>query len=107
QAVYRFSPSHETVVGNVMFGSFTAILSTPCTFGMFFGLLIWASAQPGWIGTALLMTVGAGMAAPYLVLSAIPEVAGRLPRCGPWSEIGKHPMAVMVLAVAAYSARQF
>ena len=40
--IYQFSPRHDTYVGNFLFGILTAALSTPCTFGMFVGLLTWA-----------------------------------------------------------------
>jgi thiol:disulfide interchange protein DsbD len=91
-AVYRFAPRHDTYLGNFLFGILTAILSTPCTFGMFFGLLIWASGQPAAIGLSLMIMVGIGMAFPYFVLSAFPEVARRMPRTGPWAELVKQMM---------------
>src|SRR5207249_1206323 len=41
-SIYRITPRHDTYTGNFLFGVLTAVLSTPCTFGMFFGLMIWA-----------------------------------------------------------------
>ncbi len=102
--VYRFTPTHETYTGNFLFGAFTALLSTPCTAPMFVGLLAWAGAQPRWVGVTEVMVVGLGMASPYLVLSALPEVARRLPRTGPWSELVKQLMGFLILAVAVYFA---
>src|SRR5215212_10597875 len=65
-AVYRFTPRHDTYVGNFLFGILTAVLSTPCTFGMFLGLLTIALAQSSpWVGASLITTVGVGMAFPY------------------------------------------
>jgi thiol:disulfide interchange protein len=106
-AAYRFTPREDTYVGNFLFGIFTALLSTPCTFGMFVGLLAWALTQPAAIGTALLVTVGAGMAFPYLVLSAFPELARRFPRTGPWAELVKQMMGFLLLGTAVYFARPF
>ena len=106
-AAYRFTPRHDTYVGNFLFGIFTALLSTPCTFGMFVGLLAWALTQPAAVGTALLVTVGAGMAFPYLVLSAFPELARRFPRTGPWAELVKQMMGFLLLGTAVYFARPF
>lgn len=105
--VYRFTPSHETYIGNFLFGILTAILSTPCTFGMFLGLLVWAAAQPAALGTALVMTVGVGMALPYFILAAFPELARRFPRTGPWAEIVKQMMGFLLLATAIYFGRRF
>lgn len=102
--VYRYVPTHTSWSGNFLFGGFTAILSTPCTAPMFVGLLLWAAGQPTWVGIGAVMTVGAGMASPYLVLAAFPQLARRLPRTGAWSELLKQFMAVLLLAVAAWFA---
>lgn len=103
--VYRITPRHDTYMGNFLFGILTAVLSTPCTFGLFFTLLVWAAAQPPVIGVSMLMSVGLGMAFPYLVLSAFPELARRFPRTGPWSEVVKQMMGFWILAVALYFAQ--
>jgi thiol:disulfide interchange protein len=106
-AIYRWTPRHDTYVGNFLFGILTAALSTPCTFGMFVGILTWALTQPSWIGMSLITMVGVGMAFPYFLLSAFPEVARRLPRTGPWAELVKQMMAFLLLATAVYFARPF
>lgn len=105
--VYSVTPRHDTYTGNFLFGILTAVLSTPCTFGLFFALLTWASAQPAAVGVAMLMVVGAGMAFPYLVLSALPELARKIPRAGAWSEVVKQMMAFLLLATAAYFGKMF
>jgi len=102
---YRFTPRHDTYTGNFLFGVLTAALSTPCTFGMFVFLLTWALSQPASIGVALIMTVGVGMAFPYFVLSAFPEVARNFPRTGPWAEVVKQMMGFLLLAAAVYFAQ--
>jgi thiol:disulfide interchange protein len=106
-AIYRFTPRHDTYIGNFLFGILTAALSTPCTFGMFVGLLAWALTQPVVIGGALITTVGIGMAFPYLVLSAFPEMARKFPRTGPWAELVKQMMGFLLLGTAIYFARPF
>jgi thiol:disulfide interchange protein DsbD len=74
---------------------------------MFVGLLAWAITQPPAIGVLILVTVGAGMAFPYFVLSALPEVARRFPRTGPWAELVKQMMGFLLLLAAVYFARPF
>ena len=106
-SVYAITPRHDTYVGNFLFGILTAALSTPCTFGMFVGLLTWALAQPAAIGAALVTTVGVGMAFPYLLLSAFPEMARRFPRTGPWAELVKQMMGFLLIGTAVYFARPF
>jgi thiol:disulfide interchange protein DsbD len=100
--VYNLSPRHDTYTGNFLFGMLTAVLSTPCTFGVFAGLLTWALTQPAWIGSVVLVTVGVGMASPYFVLSLFPEAARRFPRTGPWAALVKQEMGFVLLAMAVY-----
>lgn len=101
-SIYSITPRHDTYVGNFLFGILTAALSTPCTFGMFVGLLAWALSQPPSVGVALVMMVGVGMAFPYFVLSAFPQIARNFPRAGPWAEVVKQSMGFLLLATAVY-----
>jgi thiol:disulfide interchange protein DsbD len=71
---------------------------------MFVGLLAWALTQPAVVGVALIMMVGVGMAFPYFVLSAFPEVARKFPRGGAWGEVVKQFMGFLLLATAVYFA---
>ena len=108
RALYRVSPRHDTYWGNFLLGIFTALLSTPCTFGMFVGLLAWAIAlNSPLLGIMMLWMVGLGMAFPYLMLSAFPEAARRFPRSGPWGELVKQMMGFLLLLAAVYFARPF
>src|SRR6185436_11774720 len=81
--VYEFTPKHDTYIGNFLFGILTAVLSTPCTFGMFLGLLVWATYQPPVLGTSLVMTVGLGRAAPYQARPSSPAMC-RAPAADTW-----------------------
>lgn len=107
RGLYNISPNHQTYLGNFEFGILTALLSTPCTFGIFVGLLAWAITQPQAVGIGILITVGVGMAAPYFILSALPELARRFPRTGPWAELVKQMMGFLLLVAAVYFARPF
>ncbi|MEL7238420.1 MAG: cytochrome c biogenesis protein CcdA, partial [Planctomycetota bacterium] len=93
------------IAGNIAAGAFTAILSTPCTFGLFLGILIWAGAQPTWLGVLTIIVVGVGMASPYTLLSAFPGIARSLPQSGRWSEVVKQATGFILLGVAVYFAR--
>ncbi|HEV2292348.1 MAG TPA: thioredoxin family protein [Tepidisphaeraceae bacterium] len=101
-SLYGVDPRQDTIGGNVVFGAFTAILATPCTAPLLPPLLLWASTQPGYVGVPAMLLVGVGMALPYLLLSATPELARRFPQTGPWSELFKQMMGFMLLAAAAY-----
>ena len=101
---YSFEPRHDTYSGNFLLGALTAILATPCTAPLLPPLLLWASSQRAYVGVPAFLMVGVGMASPYLILSATPELARRFPRTGPWSELFKQMMGFMLLAAAAYFA---
>ena len=101
---YSFEPRHDTVSGNFLLGAVTAILATPCTAPLLPPLLLWAASKPAALGVPAFLMVGVGMASPYLLLSATPELARRFPRTGPWSELFKQMMGFMLLAAAAYFA---
>jgi thiol:disulfide interchange protein len=103
-SLYAVDPRKDTVGGNLVFGAFTAILATPCTAPLLPGLLLWASTQPSYVGVPAMLLVGVGMAIPYLILSATPELAKKFPRTGPWPELFKQMMGFMLLAVAVYFA---
>ena len=47
-------------------------------------------------------SIGIGMGAPYLLLSANPKMVDRIPRTGPASELVKQVMGLLLLAAAAY-----
>jgi thiol:disulfide interchange protein DsbD len=102
--VYSFSPRHDTYVGNFEWGVLTAILSTPCTGPLFPPLMLWAQSQPTYVGLPAVMMVGVGMASPYIILSAFPELARKFPRVGPWAELFKQMMGFMMLGAAVFFA---
>jgi thiol:disulfide interchange protein DsbD len=102
--VYSISPRHDTLLGNFEWGALTAILSTPCTGPLFPPLMLWAQSQPIGVGVSAMLMVGVGMASPYIILSAFPELARKFPRVGPWAELFKHMMGFMLLGAAVFFA---
>ena len=102
QFVYMVNPQHETSTGSFMFGILTAVLSTPCTAPFMGAAAAWAAFQPAPVTMGTFAAIGAGMALPYLLLSANPKWISKLPRTGPGSELVKHVMGLLMLAVAAF-----
>ncbi len=103
-SLYGLNFRHDTLSGNFLWGALTALLSTPCTAPMFAGLVTWSIGQPIAMGVAAMLSVGIGMALPYLFLSAFPELARSFPRTGPASELVKQAMAFPLLGTAAWLA---
>ena len=100
--VYRFNPSQESVPGSFGFGIMTAVLSTPCTAPFMGAAAAWAATQSAGTTHITFAAIGAGMAFPYLVLSASPDLVKKMPKSGPASELIKQVMGLLMLAAAAY-----
>jgi len=100
--VYGIETRHDTVPGSVGFGVMTAVLSTPCTAPLMGAAAAWATTQPHSTLFAVFTSIGLGMALPYLVLSAFPNLVRNMPKTGPASELIKQVMGLLLLAAAAY-----
>jgi thiol:disulfide interchange protein len=81
-------------------GLLAAVLSTPCSFGILAASFAWAQTQPLKTATIVIMLIGAGMAAPYAVLTAIPGLMRRLPSPGRWMELFKQAVGFVLLMIA-------
>lgn len=102
QAVYRVSPRHDTLAGSFLFGIMTAILGLPCFAPFMGGATAAALTVSPWVALATFGAIGAGMAFPYLVLSARPKWIDIIPRTGPASELIKQVMGLLLVAAAAF-----
>ncbi len=103
QWVHGIQASHESAGGSFVMGIMTAVLSTPCTAPLMGAAAGWA-ATSGDLATVLTVfgAIGAGMAFPYVVLSAYPQMARSMPRSGPASDLVKQVMGLLLLAAAAF-----
>jgi thiol:disulfide interchange protein len=89
---------------NFFSGILIAVLSTPCTIGIFAAVIAVAIAAGSLLGSLILCFVGVGMALPWLVLSAFPEATQRFPRTGPWPSVVKQMTAFLLIATAIFFA---
>src|SRR5690606_22644146 len=80
----------------------TAVLSTPCTAPFMGAAAAWAATQAASTTFRTFAAIGVGMALPYLVLAAFPQLVARVPRTGPGNELLKQVMGLLMLAAAAY-----
>jgi thiol:disulfide interchange protein len=94
--------SREGFSGAFFKGAFATILATPCSgpfLGPVFGYLL---KQPPYMAYLIFGAVGLGMASPYLVIGAFPELIRFLPKPGRWMETVKELMAFLLLATMLY-----
>lgn len=102
QSVAGIDFRHDTIGGSVGFGVMTAVLSTPCTAPLMGAAAAWAATQTPWIVLIVFGAIGFGMALPYFILSAYPQLVSRVPKSGPPSDLVKQTMGLLLLAAAAY-----
>jgi thiol:disulfide interchange protein DsbD len=100
--IYIINPEQDTLKGSFGLGILAAILSTPCTAPFMGAAAAWAATQPPASTLATFAAIGAGMALPYLVLSAKPAWVEKMPKSGQASELIKQVMGLFMLAAAAY-----
>ena len=96
------SGSGQGYVGTIGMGFLAAILSTPCSFGILAAAFAWAQGQSLLPATIVIMFIGVGMGAPYLILTSIPGLLEKLPKPGRWMELFKQTVGFILLGIAAW-----
>ncbi|MFZ5426312.1 MAG: protein-disulfide reductase DsbD family protein [Thermodesulfobacteriota bacterium] len=77
-------PDHHPRSQAFATGFLATLLATPCSGPFLGGVLAWTLMQPVPVVAAVFAGIGLGMASPYLVLAARPELTRFVPRPGPW-----------------------
>lgn len=94
--------SKEGASGAFFNGILATALATPCSAPFLAGALGFAFAQPAPIIVLMFLSVGAGLAAPYVILSFQPAWLKFLPKPGAWMERFKNAMGFPMLATAIW-----
>lgn len=89
-------------LGSFGMGALATVLATPCSGPFLGGAIAWAAMQPTLLILLTFFTIGLGMALPYVLLVAQPQLLKRLPRPGPWMETWKQGMALVMFGVTIY-----
>ena len=83
-------------------GALAALVAAPCTAPFMGAALGYAVTLPGPLAMLIMLTLGLGLAAPFLLLSLWPGLARRLPRPGAWMETLKQLLAFPMFAASAW-----
>ncbi len=96
------SASAHPVARSCADGALAVLVATPCT-APFMGAALGAAIMLP-LAEALLIFVclGLGMALPYVCLSTMPQLLGKLPRPGPWMETLKQVLAFPMLGTMVW-----
>jgi len=92
----------EGYPGAFLKGVLATALATPCTAPFLAPALGFAFALPSLLMVLSLMTVGAGLAAPYVVLTAVPGWMRFLPKPGLWMERFKQFMGFVLMGTVVW-----
>ena len=88
--------------GSFTTGALASVVASPCTAPLMGSALGFAVTQPAPVALAVFVALGAGMAAPFLLLTYIPQLADRLPRPGPWMDKLKQLLAFPMYFTAVW-----
>ncbi len=86
-------------------GALAAILSTPCTGPFLGGVLAFAITQPPAVVVTIFMSVGIGLALPYVVILLRPSLLAHLPKAAEWSHRLRQTLAFLLMAGAVFFAQ--
>jgi len=88
--------------GSFLTGVLATIVASPCTAPFMATALSVALFMPIHLSLLVFTALGAGMAAPYVLLSFFPELVSRLPKGGQWLITLKQLMAFPLLATVVW-----
>jgi thiol:disulfide interchange protein DsbD len=89
-------------VGAFFTGALAVVVATPCTAPFMGAAVGYAMTQPAAVTVAVFVSLGLGLAAPFLMLSVIPQAAKLVPRPGSWMNRLKEVLAFLMYGSAAW-----
>ena len=99
----RFGQAGEGgMLGHFVSGAFATLLATPCS-APFLGTAVGFALTGGTAETMVIfLTLGLGLAAPWLLVAAWPGLAASLPRPGRWMATLRQILGLALLATAGW-----
>jgi thiol:disulfide interchange protein DsbD len=93
---------HAPMLRHFFDGVLATALSTPCTAPVLGTALVFAFAQPPYVTLLIFLTIGAGLALPYVYLSSHPKLLEKLPAPGNWMFHFRQVMGFLLLGTCAW-----
>jgi thiol:disulfide interchange protein DsbD len=90
------------VIDALLSGVLAVAVASPCTAPFMGASLGLAMTLPTWQALSIFVTMGWGLATPYLLASLIPAVARKLPHPGPWMLTLRQLLAFPMLATVVW-----
>ena len=94
--------AEPSLIGHFLTGAFATLLATPCS-APFLGTAVGFALSRGAAEITLIFAMlGLGLALPYLAIAAVPALAARLPRPGPWMVILRRILGLALAGTALW-----
>ena len=90
------------VAGSFWTGVLAVVVASPCTAPFMGAALGYAAAAPPATSLVVFAALGAGFAAPFVLVTWMPALLSRLPRPGPWMDRLKQGLAFPMFAASAW-----
>lgn len=94
--------TNEGFAGDFFSGVLSTILSTPCSAPFLGTALAFAFTSSSWLIFLMFIFIGLGLAFPFLVTGAFPQLITFLPRPGVWMEKLKYFLGLTMLLTVAW-----
>jgi len=94
--------SSNSFLGSFLTGVLAVIVASPCTAPLMAPALGYALVQPDGATMPIFISLGAGFALPYLILSIYPNLISFMPKPGKWMETLKEFFAFPMFATALW-----
>lgn len=92
----------EGPAGAFFKGAITTVLATPCSGPGLASALWWCGDKPVYLVYLIFLFLGLGMALPYLIIGALPNLVRFVPRPGAWMETFKQVMGFVLLGTVVF-----
>jgi thiol:disulfide interchange protein len=99
---FQEAAAKEGPLGAFLKGVVTTVLATPCTASFMASAVAWAVTQSAAKSLSVFAALGLGMASPYLVVGAFPELLRFLPKPGRWMETLKQLSGFILLGTVVF-----
>ena len=96
--------ARDGTAGAFFTGALAAVVATPCTAPFMGAALGFALTQSAPVALGVLLTLGLGLAAPFLLIALVPALGRALPRPGAWMETLRQFLAFPMFAAAVWLA---
>ena len=96
------SQASSGLAGDFASGALATLLATPCSAPFVGTAIAFALAAPGGMLMTVFLSMGAGLALPWVMVAAFPALVSFLPKPGPWLITMKRVLALGLFATSVW-----